>query len=549
MIDQLSKALSFGRVSVICGAGISANSGIPVVAPLIDHILDCVEHKWRDEIHADQAKEADSTLVPTKEEVTEGIRFETFIQLLLGGTMPEGHEDLFRIYEAPRPNFNHRFIARMARLGLLLDIYTTNFDTLLERAMVEEGVRFGAEWQVYRDPALAVGRSDAVGRIVKLHGSVDDTTSLRTTLRAISTEIHVRNTRPLIRHLFERRHADDIVLALGYSFSDDLDINPVLREDLNNHTKFLVIVKHTEKDCTKLEALDLMNHEKRAAFVNLNGSLITYDTARFVRCLWQHPCVQRYCQTSSAQIMSFWETHQQMSEGYRSAGVWQAAVKKWAKGLRAADLTLAAVWHRLGDYEKMQRLAMAALSRSHRAGDVAVHGLAGLMLAEASIKLGKPAEAEKIARKTLRFAETVGASETMAAAFHLLTLAQAEQGDHSRVLSWINRFVKHVTGGDRWSATNLANRAVFLSRQGHDRKAIKILKRVVLERRRQGQPEEMACALRNLAVGYHRLGAHAKAAAVFEEAARVYQTLCNQAAADACVAQAQQEYITFEKSR
>jgi tetratricopeptide (TPR) repeat protein len=293
-----------------------------------------------------------------------------------------------------------------------------------------------------------------------------------------------------------------------------------------------------------------MNHKSRDTLVNIHGAMIHYDTALFLKRLLEHPCVQKFCRTSPLEIDRLWEeTHEQMVKKHKCREDFKIVIQNWAEGLRSAGLILAAMWHRLGDYEKTQRLAESALSRSHQAGDVAVHLSAGLMLSDAWLKLGKPGEARKIACKALRFAGSIGAVKEMNAALQLQTVAQFEQGDPGLIFSWPYRLINWINGGGCLSATYMTNHAVALSQQGRDRKAIRILKRVVVKRRRQGQLEEMARALQNLAFGYQRTGRHAKAAATFEKAARIYKTLCNQMASETCLAHAQQEYVTLDKSR
>ena len=49
---------------------------------------------------------------------------------------------LFNVLEEGSPNANHKSLARMARLGMIKAIFTTNFDLFIERALREEGIEY-----------------------------------------------------------------------------------------------------------------------------------------------------------------------------------------------------------------------------------------------------------------------------------------------------------------------------------------------------------------------------------------------------------------------
>lgn len=74
-------------------------------------------------------------------------------------------------------NINHQVLAEIAKQGRLQVVLTTNFDTLIERAMEAVGVPVGV-WDALADPPpTAAGNAGAV-LVVKLHG----TASRRSTL-------------------------------------------------------------------------------------------------------------------------------------------------------------------------------------------------------------------------------------------------------------------------------------------------------------------------------------------------------------------------------
>ena len=68
----------------------------------------------------------------------------------------------------PKPSCLHQDLTALYRNPAHLRIVTTNFDTLFEEAAKE---RFGAEQEIFRAPALPLGRH--FNGIIHIHGSVD----------------------------------------------------------------------------------------------------------------------------------------------------------------------------------------------------------------------------------------------------------------------------------------------------------------------------------------------------------------------------------------
>jgi hypothetical protein len=54
----------------------------------------------------------------------------------------ESYYDVVRALDAAEPNCAHRAAAKPVRAAVVGDIVTTNFDTLIERALTDEGIVF-----------------------------------------------------------------------------------------------------------------------------------------------------------------------------------------------------------------------------------------------------------------------------------------------------------------------------------------------------------------------------------------------------------------------
>jgi tetratricopeptide (TPR) repeat protein len=95
--------------------------------------------------------------------------------------------DVLRHLDSDRPNANHLAIAWLAKLGRVCAVVTTNFDRLIEAAFAAVDVPLERHFQPahFRTLAGDLGRferQDGVCQLLKLHGSVDDATTLIDTL-------------------------------------------------------------------------------------------------------------------------------------------------------------------------------------------------------------------------------------------------------------------------------------------------------------------------------------------------------------------------------
>eukprot|EP00041_Stephanoeca_diplocostata_P037865 m.1453112 g.1453112 ORF g.1453112 m.1453112 type:complete len:874 (-) comp25117_c1_seq46:2370-4991(-) len=80
--------------------------------------------------------------------------------------------DVFKLLKSGSPNASHKAMAHLAKAGRLKAILTTNFDTFIEQALQEAGVKFkivvtSEEFDAY----LASGMNDFA--VLKIHGTLD----------------------------------------------------------------------------------------------------------------------------------------------------------------------------------------------------------------------------------------------------------------------------------------------------------------------------------------------------------------------------------------
>jgi tetratricopeptide (TPR) repeat protein len=206
-LNQLYDSIAQGRTALFCGAGISYNSGVPLVDAIKREILGSLEFL-----------PADAQLIMDSK-----IPFELFMECLIENSKHPGLIDLFELGSS---NQTHRFIAKLAKNGLLKHIITTNFDHLLEDAFDDEKVAYRL---IYKESEFDAVDWDADEvKIIKIHGSIHDRLNVAITIKRVSGQNLVHHRNKIIHGLLNNTLTDQ-VLFLGYSCSDIFDINPTFQ--------------------------------------------------------------------------------------------------------------------------------------------------------------------------------------------------------------------------------------------------------------------------------------------------------------------------------
>jgi len=123
IINEVKKGINLGETVVFFGAGISRDSGLPIVNQLVPYILDKLE-----------LPPEDIRLI-LKKDNSPKIPFEAFMETIQENSNPGL---IFDIYEQGVPNTNHILLSKLIKEGKLKTIVTTNFDKLIERALSME---------------------------------------------------------------------------------------------------------------------------------------------------------------------------------------------------------------------------------------------------------------------------------------------------------------------------------------------------------------------------------------------------------------------------
>ncbi len=152
------------------------------------------------------------------------LRPETLFQILYESLGDKGL-GIINILKKGQPNVIHLFIAELAKRGYTPAVLTTNFDSLIEKAIKEyEFVQISSEeeyqkWEVKGNKFT----------IFKLHGTLEDEKgedkikTIQATLHQVGRPLGKGKTK-ILKHFLKNYH----IVFLGYSGLDDFDIFPIL---------------------------------------------------------------------------------------------------------------------------------------------------------------------------------------------------------------------------------------------------------------------------------------------------------------------------------
>jgi tetratricopeptide (TPR) repeat protein len=254
----LSEAFEARRLAVFCGAGISADSGVPLVKPLIEQLM-----------LACGAAPADAKVVKDA-----AMPFEAFMEAVFAHSDPSAILEVFRSHA---PNAQHALLAELAGKGLLDLIVTTNFDELIERV--------GTSLRVTRTIEELAAWKPRGPELVKIHGCISDVRDLAITTSQVARHINVKARQEVLRHIFSTG-PHEVVWIIGYGAGDEYDIMPCIR-GIEGPRKKVILMDHVDIDAepviTRLEdpsAISRFGPDISGFRVTCNVSAFMFKMAR-----------------------------------------------------------------------------------------------------------------------------------------------------------------------------------------------------------------------------------------------------------------------------
>ena len=168
------------KIAIFAGAGISYNSGLPIVSAFYKHFLpifydtDDVEY-LTNLIHNGR------------------IPFERMMEHIFNFT---GNDySIMNIFAKGEPNTLHNILAQMMFNGWANELYTTNFDCLIEKALENKGLTKKDYGYFYDERGFAKLSKAAYSKnVIKIHGTIDNEESIRATLETITSNEKLAKT-------------------------------------------------------------------------------------------------------------------------------------------------------------------------------------------------------------------------------------------------------------------------------------------------------------------------------------------------------------------
>lgn len=266
-IIEILKGQKEKKISIFCGAGISVKSGLPDVTVLLEYILKCLGIEQAD---IKNLKHTDSKWA---------MPFESFMDAFIEH---DKNTKLFDIFLLGKPNHNHFLIKMLATHACLDEVYTTNFDMLIERMLeTEPKLKFRV---VLENDTNAHGNNpgDNYISIIKLHGTANNSETIRSTIVSITSGVGFENRKKLIRRAFNS--SSDVLWVWGYSCSDVFDITPTI-EALQPKNKTVILLNHDPriKEIDKAVVVPIDQAGVDHPLRKFNGCLIKVDSDLLVQ--------------------------------------------------------------------------------------------------------------------------------------------------------------------------------------------------------------------------------------------------------------------------
>jgi tetratricopeptide (TPR) repeat protein len=346
--------------------------------------------------------------------------------------------------DADIPNEAHRAVARLVRQGVIAAIVTTNFDSLIERALTEEGIAFDCYTRSFH-----YRRENERGcAIFKIHGSAGQHATLIDTVGQ-----KLRGLPGLVRARLQRIFSRYPVLVLGYS-GGDLEFAAdylALRCIPPGADRIWWVVRPEERDKIEATTRDLVSVRGKFVLMHqadalgaLGAGPITLErraeTRAAVLDILRAQARTMYAQLGNLNTLAFCMRLLSAAGRMRSAAdVWQHLAdainrrKKTIAALGPAMRALAAEGHRLFGVEAQREWACRHLTdiQRRRVGvatglhsdayvrDARDEGLACLLLGDAMVRQGRNDEAGIAMESAMTACEYLGDIALLPAVYRL----------------------------------------------------------------------------------------------------------------------------------
>ena len=542
-IGSIGKLIHSKALALFLGAGISKNP--PSNLPLAGELRACI----LENLVTDQEMDVE-VLAKMKGEPDEmgkvAYPFEYFIQTIDRGSGKRSKflKHMITIYKAGYPNMCHVLVARLVKSGHVQEIMTTNFDTKLEQAMENESMTNGKDFKVFFSEKhfseVDLERLE-VPVVFKIHGSVVDEESLRATLDLISRQGLMERRARVLKHFFTN---NPNLMVMGYSASDEFDINPVILSTRSKSKLFWI--RRPENS----EAI----RELRYPFKHFNGKVIECDLNVVAERLWKMFVNVEW--RENLEIDTKWRPEierwvNSLHPGQRYFLIARichdikeldAAEKHYKEGLRIVEgagnsAGMALFLHNLavieqfrGNHDKARDLLRRSLEIFKRVGSETEVSSTVNQLGIAQKNLGKYKEAERLFKASLNGFQRQGYRIGIAQTLHNLATIQRIRGNYNQAKLLYERSLRisEDIGDPSGIAKTSHDMGEILVLQGNYDSAESLYKRQKEIASKLGDPSGMAKAIHSLGIINQLKGNYDEAKRLYTHSLEIFERLGNQ---------------------
>lgn len=274
IIHDIKLSIQNKKIALFCGAGISYHSGIPLANGLLKYILQVLDVE-----EPNALKILDSNLP-----------FESFIQTL---SSEVDINDILDIFSRGEPNANHTLIAHLIKAGYVKTVLTTNFDSLIEKALNLIGLEVGIDYHVFsnENEYRKIEWDDNSIKIIKIHGCISNREEIEITLDLVARQA-INQDKGKVIHSFFSKSINHNILVLGYSCSDIFDITPLI-ETVEEEKSNIFFLEHCfESSNYKTE--NIKQKKEKNPFYIYEGTRIHYNTDSLVKDVFRSLLLPQY---------------------------------------------------------------------------------------------------------------------------------------------------------------------------------------------------------------------------------------------------------------
>jgi len=524
---EVIESIKKRKLVIFCGSGISYDSGIPTVKHIIPPILKKMglEKKERDKIW------------------NSALPFEAFMQILSENSKPGYFFALLEIFKEYNPNANHIFFAKLASVGLLKVICTTNFDTLIEKAFEDEKLEKGIHYDVFHkeEDFKKINWDDKKIKIIKIHGCIRDKENMVVIMKRVAAQEYSEPRHAIIDQIFANgTHSD--VLILGYSCSDAFDltlqIENVGRGKKQKNILFLKNSTPVSKYFGRIEHVSVQ--KKKNPFTDFkSGQRLHYKTDKIIKQVWQiifpnkeFKDIKHIDKESGEQKIGEWIgnfteliKNNILATVLYEVSEFQNAIRYWEKALKAAITAkdfknqgmilgnLGLVYRNLGQYKESIKYHKQALDITTKTGDTQKKGSNLGNLGNVYFQIEEYEKAIDHYEQALDIATKIDDNKNKENWFGGIGLIYKNLGKHQEAIKYHKqalRIAKKI-GDVKGQGIRLGNIGVVYKNLGQYQKAIKYYKQALDIAIKIGDFRGQEYRFGNIGVVYNNLGQYQEA--------------------------------------